>query len=145
MEKNIKLLNETLDFIKTNPKLHHQGDWVEAGQTEAEYQACETTMCFAGHAALLAGGTFDKTIWFDEFEWEVDEETGQHKGYADDDDSLIHVSTFAAEKLGLNDDERCYLFDSSRTIQDIEKAVRLFGEGWTVSWNGDFYKKDEEN
>lgn len=142
MGKNVKLLNDTLDFIKSNPKLHHQGDWVEAGENEAEYQACDTTMCFAGHAALIAGGTFDKDIWFGEFEWEVNEETGKHTGYYEDDD-LVHVSTFAASKLGLNDSERSYLFDSARTIQEIEEAVRLFGQGYTVDFYGNFFKNSE--
>lgn len=138
MEKNVKLLQDTLDFIKTNPKNYNQGDWVEAGESADE--VCETTMCFAGHAALLAGATFDKDIWFDEFEWQVDFETGKHGNYYDDD--LVHVSTYAASKLGLNANEHSYLFSSERSIQEIEQAVRLFSEGFTVDFNGDFYKKE---
>lgn len=139
MEKNTKLLNDTLAFIKANPKLHNQGDWIDPGEYEADYQPCSTTMCFAGHAAMLAGATFDKDIWFDEYGWDVDAETGKHTPFCDSE-NLIHVSSFAGRKLGLDDSERQYLFSASRSIQEIEEAVDMFSRGYSVTWDGEFYE-----
>lgn len=137
--KNVKLLNDTLEWIKANPKNHDQGDWIDPGDNEESYEACNTTMCFAGHAAILAGATFDKSVWFDEYDWAVDFKTGQHIGSWEDS---VHVSIFAADRLGLNDGERYYLYSSERTIQQIEEAVSKFAQGYSCTWTGEFYKED---
>lgn len=76
-EKNLKLLRETLEFIKKNPARHNQGAWVAATDDDTGdvvNELCETSMCFAGHAALLAGGTFDIKVYAVDFEWNVDED-----------------------------------------------------------------------
>lgn len=143
MEKNIKLLNETLAFIKANPALHNQGDWVEVDENNIE--ACDTPMCFAGHAALLSGATFDKEIYTEDWEWTVHPETGEHISY--DDDMYnggvgMHVSNYAARKLGLNSNEASYLFFASRSGEELEEAVHKFSEGYSVDEFGDFYKKE---
>lgn len=144
--KNVKLLKDTLDWIKFNPKTHDQGNW---GHYDEE--ACETTMCFAGHAAILAGGTFNKDIYREEDEWHVDKETGKHvetqyREYDDDNDTwdyddsdlvdgIVHVADFAARVLGLSDDERTYLFSGSRSLAEIEEAVEKFCDGYSYTWN----------
>lgn len=153
MEKNVELLNATMDWIKANPKLHDQGDWVEPGN-----EACETTMCFAGHATILAGGTFDRKIYERDYDWTVDAETGQHQerrvyslgcGCCDETvENQTHVANFAAKKLGLNPDEQAYLFHGGRSLEELEEAVKKFSEGYTVDWDWDdgvwkFLKKEE--
>lgn len=138
-EKNVKLLKDTLEFIKANPKLHDQGDWVQVDEDNLE--ACDTPMCFAGHAALLAGGTFDKELFAYNWEWDVDPNTGEHvDAYVAED--AIHVSTFAARKLGLSETESSYLFYGGRSGREIENAVNAFCNGYTVDFNENFYKKE---
>ena len=137
MPKNIKLLQDTLAFIQANPDKHSQGDWVDPAT-----EACETTMCFAGHAAILAGGTFDRDIFGELWEWNVDQETGQHVRAEDDwddglPDGVVHVADFAQRKLGLTRDERAYLFAGNRSRGEIEEAVEKFSEGKSIEWNDD--------
>lgn len=137
MAKNIKLLQDTLQFIKMNPQLHDQGDWVQVDEDNLE--TCDTPMCFAGHAALLSGGTFDKEIWEEEWDWNVDYDTGKHVSYYAENGA--HVSTFAADRLGLNEEERVYLFAGTRSGEELEEAVQKFSEGYTVDFDGNFVKE----
>lgn len=139
-EKNVQLLKDTLDWIKANPKLHDQGDWVQIDEDSLE--ACETPMCFAGHAALLAGGQFDKDKFAYDWDWNLDLETGEHVYVDDDNENMVHVSTYASHKLGLNDTESSYLFYGGRSAQEIENAVNAFCDGYTVDFDDKFYKEE---
>lgn len=140
--KNVKLLQDTLSWIKAHPESHNQGDW---GHYDSE--ACETSMCFAGHAAILSGATFDKDIYLEECDWTVNAETGKHvyteyvEGDDEWDDSDLkpgteHVADFAAKKLGVSGDERSYLFGGMRSLQELEEAVDKFSTGHTYTFNG---------
>jgi hypothetical protein len=137
MAKNVTLLNATMNLIKANPQLHDQGMWVDP---------CATTMCFAGHAAVLAGATFDKEIWANQEDWDVDPKTGQHvnpyeyDGGEDEENWPIHVAEFAMNKLGLTWEERDYLFNQSRTREQLEQAVSKFSEGYSCDRHGNFFK-----
>ena len=115
---NKELLRTTMDFINANPQLHNQGDWIEP---------CNSTMCFAGHAAILAGATFDQKIWEMHEEWDVDATTGKHGIFQDYNDpasmNLCHVSDFAQNKLGISFAEREYLFSPSRTREQLNRFV----------------------
>lgn len=126
---NVGLLKLTLDYIKLFPEKHDQGDWVDP---------CNSTMCFAGHAAMLAGATFKKKIWEDEYEWLVDPETGKHTREGSERE---YVQYFAARQLGLTEGEADYLFHQSRTPEQIEKAVEMLSEGYTVDYYGNYTKK----
>jgi len=139
--KNIQLLKDTMDWIKAHPEQHQQSLWGNYSE-----EACSTTMCFAGHAAVLSGGTFDKKIFLREEEWNVDENTGRHvvsEYYEDDDEDhwddelkpgIIHVAEFAAEKLGLNEEEKSYLFAGHRTLEQLEEFVEKADQGYTLVW-----------
>lgn len=141
--KNIQLLKDTMEWIKAHPEQHNQGVW---GYTAKE--ACSTFMCFAGHAAVLAGGTFDRKIFLEEDEWHVDAETGKHvpteyvdivDEYGDpwDDElkeGIIHVAEFAAEKLGLDEDEKSYLFAGHRSRAELEEFVEKADQGYKLVW-----------
>lgn len=136
MSKNVTLLNATMNLIKANPILHDQRTWIDP---------CATTMCFAGHAAMLSGATFDKEIWEWEDEWYVDAATGKHVSeddeLPDDEDHCpIHIAEFAMHKLGLTWAERDYLFNHNRTRQQLEQAVAKFSEGYTCDIHGNFFK-----
>lgn len=129
---NAKLLKLTMDFINLFPEKHDQGEWIDP---------CNTTKCFAGHAASLAGATFDQKIWDEDYEWCVDPETGQHIPYKWGEENT-YISTYAAQVLELTHVEKEYLFHHSRTREELENAVEMLSNGYTVDYFGDFIKKE---
>lgn len=128
---NANLLKLTMLYIQTFPEQHDQHDWVNP---------CDSTMCFAGHAAVLSGATFKKKIYDDEGEWLVHPVTGKHKDWQSD--NRIYVSEFARQKLGLTQAESDYLFHQSRTKEQLEEAVEKLADGYTVDYYGNFYKEE---
>jgi hypothetical protein len=154
--KNVQLLNDTMNWIKAHPELHRQSDWVQP--YDANGEACGTSMCFAGHAAMLAGATFDPEIFNKLEEWNVDAESGKHVDsteYYNEEmdeydlpDGTVHVSDFARDALGLNSDERAFLFAGHRSVQELEDAVDLLSNGYTYEYSAtafDWIWKKEEN
>lgn len=131
---NENLLKLTMLYIKTFPEKHDQGDWVNP---------CDSTMCFAGHAAVLAGATFKNKIYREEGEWLVDPITGKHKDWNYDGDR-VYIQEFASKKLGLTVRESYYLFHQRRTHEELEKAVEMLSNGYTVDYHGNFTKKEEK-
>ena len=129
---NAKLLKLTMDFINLFPEKHDQGEWVDP---------CNTTMCFAGHAATLAGATFKNKFWEKDYEWCVDMETGKHVRWNPNGENY-YVSDYATKVLGLTLDEREYLFHHNRTREQLEKAVEMLSNGYTINRFGEFVKKD---
>lgn len=143
-EKNIPLLLATMAMIKVFPEKHDQGSWVDP---------CNTTMCFAGHAAVIAGATFDRNIHDDADSWIVDPE-GKHvpevEAYDNGDywsgsrkEGYKFIEEFAKEKLGLSKREADYMFHHSRSRDQIEQAVHMFSQGYTIdaSWR-EFVKEE---
>lgn len=131
---NENLLKLTMLYIKTFPEKHDQGDWVNP---------CDSTMCFAGHAAVLAGATFKNKIYQEEEEWLVDPITGKHKDWHYNGDR-VYIQEFARKKLGLTVRESDYLFHQRRTHEELEKAVEMLSNGYTVDYYGNFTKKEEK-
>lgn len=130
-EKNIKLLNLTMDFIKTTPVKHDQSTWVSP---------CGSTMCFAGHAAVLDGAQFNEKLFKEIGDWRIDTETKKHTRSWES----ISVSSYARKALGLDWDEADYLFEGGRTVEELEEAVRKFSAGMTVDSCGNFYNPDQD-
>ena len=114
---NVELLWVTLNHIKRNPDTWDQESW-----------RCGSSACFAGHAALQAGGRWlDKDDMFSP--WVV----------VDNDkiefpDELLRLNTltmekgvdapiFAAEVLGLNQAEARNLFHFRNALADLERIV----------------------
>lgn len=128
---NAGLLKLTMDYINLFPEKHDQTDWVDP---------CNSTMCFAGHAAILAGATFKEKIWDDEEEWMVDLVTGDHKSWGYEG-KRVYISEFARRKLDLSSDESAYLFHQTRTWEQLQKAVEMLSEGYTVDYYGNYTKK----
>lgn len=138
-EKNVVLLMATMATIKMHPEKHDQGTWVDP---------CNTTMCFAGHAAVISGATFDKDIFESEDGWLIDP-NGKHVSEYDaiDEnchlkDGYLYINEYAREKLGLNYQESSYLFNHSRTPWELEEAIAKFSNGYTVDYNGRFVKEE---
>lgn len=107
---NVDLLKRTLDQIVRFPKTHSQDKW-----------HCETTMCIAGHASVLAGaqlriGTMgETTLVFD--------------GHT------VSASNFAFNALDLTDFEYNYLFfcmDDDTAIKRMEQIIALWEENGSV-------------
>jgi hypothetical protein len=143
--KNIQLLRETLEWIKAHPEEHYQGDWARLYNAKGE--PCGTSMCFAGHATVLAGGTFDTKIFAKNEEWNVNSETGAHidttEYYVEEwdeyelPDNVVHVSVFARDALGLTQEEQSYLFAGHRTLEELEEFVNKSADGWSLVWARD--------
>lgn len=140
-DKNVPLLLATMALIKVFPEKHDQGSWVDP---------CNTTMCFAGHAAMIAGATFDRDIYDQEDEWILDP-NGKHVGdeqardrHFNRKDGYKYVEEFAADKLGLTPEESSYLFRHNRTREQLEDAVYKFAEGYTIDYDNQFYKPEDK-
>lgn len=140
--KNVPLLMATMAMIKVYPEKHDQGTWIDP---------CNTTMCYAGHAASIAGATFDPLIFLAEDVWMLDPQ-GVHVPEAEAYDGNFYendrtegynfVDEFARDKLGLSRYEADYLFHHSRSRKELENAVQKFCDGYTVDYDGEFYKKE---
>lgn len=142
-EKNVPLLLATMAMIKVFPEKHDQGSWVDP---------CNTTMCFAGHAAVISGATFDRKIHDDEDSWIVDPDgkhVGEREAYQGDywdgerKEGYKFVEEFAKNKLGLTQREADYMFHHARTPEQLENAVYKFAEGYTIDSSWTTFIKEE--
>lgn len=124
-------MKETLEFIKFNPEKHKQSSWIRFDDTvwyNHQYNACHTTLCTAGHAAVLAGaevptfGALDTDGWYLNPEGKLDW-------------NGIHVSDWASAKLGMTRMEFDYIFlclDDTVALKRIEQVIALWEEGKTL-------------
>jgi hypothetical protein len=99
-----------MEYIETHPD-----EWVQRSYR------CGTAACFAGHAALLAGG-----------EWETPaEDEGAHRMVAVSDDPerrawdgrTIHVVFRAERVLGISRSVSEELFRGTNTLDDLRRIV----------------------
>jgi hypothetical protein len=120
---NKELLKNTLDLIKLKPAEHDQAKWV----TLAEWTTCGTTMCFAGHAAVLSGAAEipdPKKHSIDD--WYVGKD-GEYLNYYQMQSlspyEFTSVAKVAQVQLGLTGDQADYLFGPDLDVEDLENAV----------------------
>lgn len=140
MAGNLELLKATWEFIKKNPSKHQQSDFINNTQ-------CGTTMCFAGHAAVLSGAEFptdpQDSSWFLTPEGKLTEknEWGQRDG--------IYIEQYAMDVLGMSYDEAQFIFyhtSNSGFAEKIEYLIELWEEGKTYSFGYyDEYDEDYED
>lgn len=97
IERNIELLEKTMQYIKDHPHDHNQGEWW-----------CGTTGCFFGWAVHLSGLELEK-------DWTVIT-PGQWAGN--------FLPETAAELLGLTQDEAATLSNGGNTIAMLELMVK---------------------
>lgn len=124
---NISLMKKTLEFIKLNPEKHKQAGWIGFSDEvwdNYEYNACHTTLCTAGHAAVLAGAEVPTFGVLEENGW-----------YLNEDGKLdwngLHVSDWASAKLGMTSLEYNYIFlclDDAIALRRIEQVIALWEE-----------------
>jgi hypothetical protein len=108
---NIELLKKTREHILKYPETHDQGSW-----------HCGTTMCIAGHAAILAGAELKKDArWADEIVMYVDGER-------------VSAENFAMDQLRMTSADAGYLFycmDNQRALERLDQVITLWEQGKT--------------
>jgi hypothetical protein len=107
MERNVVLLEKTLEHIKAFPE-----DWDQG------YYRCGTAMCFAGHASMLAGA-----------QWAVDDGEPLSAMLVTPSGQYMDVHNFAKRELGLTEPEAGWLFDGNNDIAELEEIVDSLKNG----------------
>lgn len=140
MTVNLELLNKTLDIIKVKPEEYDQNTWV----SKDEDSPCGTTMCFAGHAAILAGAEIPDPKKHIVQDWYVKLSDNSYLNYQDTSavnyNEYTHVQFFAQKALGITSEEQDWLFHSDRTVEEIERAVaelNEYGQIVNMGWYDD--------
>ncbi len=105
-EINKFLLKATMEQIEQHPELWDQDVWLTD---------CGTKACFAGWASKLSGF---KPVVIPASETPLGE---IYVSAVNEDD--VHVSDWAAEKLGLTSNEVDVLFDGSNSMGDLRRYV----------------------
>lgn len=123
---NIELLRKTKEHMLANPERHNQGTWISyPDSARPPYNMCHTSMCTAGHAAVLAGAqipTFDEYL---NVGWVLNEE-------GEIDRNGEGVASWAEAQLGLSGDEYNYLFfcmDKTELFARIDQVLALWELG----------------
>jgi hypothetical protein len=102
-ERNVQLLEKTMQHIKDHPEDHMQSMWV-----------CGTSACFAGWASILNGMTFEGVEHLS-YRIPVRDESGACH-------SLVYLH--AQKVLGLTRDEATILFGGCNSIPMLELMVK---------------------
>lgn len=121
---NIELLRKTKEHMQANPERHNQGTWI-AFPGGHNGNMCHTTMCTAGHAAVLAGAEIPNLGQYLEVGWTLNKEGRL-------DYNGVGVATWAEQQLGLTGDEYSYLFycmDKEDLFPRIDQLIQLWEEG----------------
>lgn len=114
---NATLLEETLDHLLLHPEEHDQNVWIE-------HTECGTTRCFAGTALMLTGYTF----WHDWCFVPDNDALGFGWDGKWDGKRVAHIRDVAKRELDLDYWQAEYLFHESRTIGELEQAVKVFAD-----------------
>lgn len=97
MTLNIPLLRKTMEHIEAHPEEHDQMTWV-----------CGTTMCFAGHAAVISGAHFVHDYGGD---------------IVTPDGDMADIDAYATATLGLDWDQSWHLFHGCKNIPQLRGYV----------------------
>lgn len=112
--KNYPLLRKTMEHIEAHPEEHDQRYW--GLQTP-----CGTTMCFAGHAVVLAGLT---PVWNKDDRYFLAE--GEMIAAIDEEGTRWSVQVGAARALGLGPDEADELFQECGDLNAVRRVVGAY-------------------
>lgn len=142
---NKELLQKTMNLINAKPETHDQANWV----FETSNSPCGTTMCFAGHAAVLAGAEIPDPKKHLVSDWYVGE-GGKYLNYLDYNnlesrkrDEATSVAFYARQALGLDYEQAEYLFGHDLSREDLEDAVEELVSTGMLS-DIDFYDDSDE-
>lgn len=106
MPVNVPLLRKTLEHIEAHP-----GEW------DQENYRCGSAACFAGHAALLAGG-----------EWDRPNEPLDDYLAPSSDRPFETADERAVSVLGLEQWQADRLFDGGNSLDDLRRIVAELSE-----------------
>lgn len=110
-ERNIELLETTLQFVKDHPEQHVQGSW-------GHITECGTVACYAGWAVMLSGMPFE---FVDHEDCEVPLLTAGRS-----------IRATARKLLGLTELEGFALFCSGNTLEELELMVKQLANRETI-------------
>lgn len=113
-ERNVELLQQTMQYIKDNPEQHKQDIWLNE---------CGTAACFAGWAALLSGHSSSEL-------YEVISRSGMNR--------------FGADLLGLNYDEAIQMFEIHNSREMLEHMVKDLVNGDKLRDWRDYYEETHD-
>lgn len=110
-ERNVELLQQTMQYIKDHPEQHMQDIWV------TDFALCGTAACFAGWASLLDGMSAIKLLRLSEGieAVRIPGEGGRWRSA---------VSIHASSILGLTREEADILFGGTNTTPTLELMVK---------------------
>jgi hypothetical protein len=141
-EVNVPLLKATMAIIDMKPEEHDQSNWVEV----TEESPCGTTMCFAGHAAVLAGAEIPNPKKHDIRGWYLDKQLNylnSETGYYNDEART--VGSFSMEQLGIDERTANYLFDATLSTAGLRHAVdELIEFGEIRTWEDPFREESDD-
>jgi hypothetical protein len=123
MERNVELIERTMQHIQDEPESWDQQSWI--GEN-----LCGTTACFAGRALMLSGSTA----------FEVTRMTHEY----DEDRDMLMVRSEAARRLGLSRDEALTLFQGGNGRRELELMVKDLVNGDELRNQGDYLQEAEE-
>jgi len=107
----------TLDHIEAHPRSWHQGEW-----------RCRSGMCFAGHAAVLAGGRWADVLGTVHDTMMLAEDGDLAGVRRVDGTPVVAVGRRAARLLGIDGETAGDIFHADNTFDDLrEKVERYLG------------------
>lgn len=112
-ERNVELLEKTMQYIKDHPEKHQQGTWVN-------FQAdCGTAACFAGWTCLLEGMDLKKLQSPAGTEYLLMPDDSRA-----DEDGDVEIQQVAGDLLGLTGQETNTLFCGINSQPMLELMVK---------------------
>lgn len=135
MAVNRELIKNTMELIKATPEVHHQANWVNTSAASP----CGTVMCFAGHAAVLAGAEIPDPKKHQISDWYVGT-NGEYRNWTQAYEMKASentpVATFAKDAMGVSHREADYMFEPERQVSELELAVaELVEHGQILTFN----------
>lgn len=130
-ERNVALLEATLQQIKDHPDQHFQAVW-------AIKRDCGTAMCFAGWANHLSG--WQPVDWYTGVGFG---EYARSQIFAKDGEEIF-AGHLASRLLGLTTEEADILFHAENTVAMLERMVKDLANGQQLGTFADYWEQDDE-
>lgn len=114
MTIDLDLLEAAMSEIEQNPEHHDQQAWSK----NVLNRDCQTTFCYAGHVAILAGAQPPTDALMG---WYVDFESNTTQPWSVR--SALFVGEYAQKKLGITEKDADALFHGAATIPQLRVMV----------------------
>lgn len=126
-ERNVELLEKTMQYIQDHPEQHAQESWMHATE-------CGTAACFAGWACLLAGLEQVQGTGFATRSTVRSGPLTLTKAYKTNVGEVVSIPSEAAAQLGLTEREAGILFDAGNTVDELKLMVKKLVNGEVLNW-----------